>query len=277
MKLGFIVESRYLRQSMPGKIIDVMVAKGIDVDIINPNHGFLDVNTKRFLDATGSRFQLQSYNATISRNRNPLGLALLAFVEREGIVTINNHSAIQQVRNKATMAIALNLAGIPTVHTFLADDVGALTAHVEGHYPIVVKATYGEYCQGLVQIHRSEDLVDMQWGNELALAQHYLPNDGYDLQLNVVGRQVIPVRKPSPFNRDINAVARRVDLDERIADIALRCGDLFGLNLYSVDTIESPEGPVVIDVNDFPNYTGIPGIGQCIAEYILNKISESGV
>jgi hypothetical protein len=32
--------------------------------------------------------------------------------------------------------------------------------------------------------------------------------------------------------------------------------------------IESPEGPIVVDVNYFPGYKGVPAVAPLIADYI---------
>ncbi len=55
---------------------------------------------------------------------------------------------------------------------------------------------------------------------------------------------------------------------DEIRDIAIRCGEALGLGLYGMDVIESPDGPVVVDVNYFPGYKGVPGAAAHIADYI---------
>jgi predicted ATP-grasp superfamily ATP-dependent carboligase len=80
------------------------------------------------------------------------------------------------------------------------------------------------------------------------------------------------VRKPSPFNGDPTATPQPVQPDVRMMDIALRCGATFGLDIYGVDTVETPQGPAVIEVNEFPNFTGVPDAATQIADYILTQI-----
>jgi glutathione synthase/RimK-type ligase-like ATP-grasp enzyme len=38
-----------------------------------------------------------------------------------------------------------------------------------------------------------------------------------------------------------------------------------------VDCVETPAGPVVIEVNDFPNYTGVPGADDALARLVLAR------
>jgi len=56
MKLGFIVESRYLNQHMPMAVINALRQRGIVVDIINPVGGVFDANQGMFIDGNGQRF-----------------------------------------------------------------------------------------------------------------------------------------------------------------------------------------------------------------------------
>jgi ribosomal protein S6--L-glutamate ligase len=53
-------------------------------------------------------------------------------------------------------------------------------------------------------------------------------------------------------------------------DIALRCGEVVGLQVYGVDMIESEDGLWVIDVNGFPGFKGLPGIDEVLADYIYD-------
>lgn len=273
MRLGFIVETRYLRQHMPGAVIDVLIQRGVGVDILNPSHGHFDLDTGLFRDASGRDFDLRRYDGVVSRNRNALGLALLSYAEKAGVPTLNTHTAVQRVRNKADMAIELGLAGVRCARTFLADHAAAL-ADRNRFAPLILKATFGDNSQGLRLVRSAEDLADLHWGNELALAQDYLPNDGFDLKLYVCGRQVFAVRKPSPFNSRMDGVAGLIEPTAQMIQLALRCGRLFGLDLYGVDTLQTPEGPIVIEVNDFPNFTGIPGADALVADHILARIEE---
>ena len=34
---------------------------------------------------------------------------------------------------------------------------------------------------------------------------------------------------------------------------------------------ETPDGLAVIEVNEFPNFTGVPHAGECIADYVLSR------
>jgi hypothetical protein len=148
----------------------------------------------------------------------------------------------------------------------------ALATLPSAWFPLILKATYGDNSQGLRLIRRPQDLDDVHWSEKLVLAQHYLANDGFDLKLYVCGRTVFAVRKPSPFNGDPTATPQPVRPDVRMIDVALRCGATFGLDIYGVDTVETAQGPAVIEVNEFPNFTGVSDAATHIADHILAQI-----
>ncbi len=238
LKIGFIVERRYLRQEMPGAVIRAFKGRGIETEILSPNDSLFEPEGGLLRSGEGTVFDLNRYDAIVSRNRNPLGLAMLAYADVAGIPALNTHAATQRVRNKAKMAGALSRAGIPCAPTILADDVTFFAGLPNNWFPLILKATYGDNSQGLRLVRHPEELGEIHWGDRLVLAQRYLPNDGFDLKLYVCGETVSAVRKPSPFNGDPKAFPRPVRPDAEMIRFALRCGRLFNLDIYGVDTIE---------------------------------------
>ena len=68
-----------------------------------------------------------------------------------------------------------------------------------------------------------------------------------------------------------------VEVDAELRDIALTCGRAGGLDLWGVDVAMTKDGPHVIEVNDFPTYSGIPEAGGLIAEHTLTRIQSDVV
>src|SRR5207244_9608132 len=116
-----------------------------------------------------------------------------------------------------------------------------------------------------------DDLWDGHWPEQLAVAQRYLPHDGLDLQFYVCGDRVFATREPSPFDGEPSAVAHPLKPGAAQVDLALRCGRVFGLDIYGVDTVETADGVAVLEVNEFPNFTAVAGAAGVIANYILAR------
>jgi ribosomal protein S6--L-glutamate ligase len=271
-KVGVIAERRYLSQSMPAAALRVLEARGVLAQVICPDDARVAPETGLVhVTRDGWTVDLNEFDVVVSRNRNGLGLAMLSYAEAAGVLTINSYASTERIRNKANMAVLLSHAGLLCPPTILARDASALAGLPRSAFPLILKPTYGDNSQGLQLIRRPEDLETVEWSDDLLLAQRYLPSDGFDLKLYVCGRTVFAVYKPTPFNGDLAAAPRPVHATPAMIDLALRCGATFGLEIYGVDTIETADGLAVIEVNEFPNFTGVPEAGECIADYVLAR------
>ncbi|MCQ0006965.1 hypothetical protein [Actinomadura madurae] len=78
-----------------------------------------------------------------------------------------------------------------------------------------------------------------------------------------------PLLAPGPWDEPVP-----VPVTEELRGFALACRDAFGLELYGVDVLPSPGGPLVVDVNDFPNYTGIAEAPDAVADLVESRLAE---
>lgn len=68
---------------------------------------------------------------------------------------------------------------------------------------------------------------------------------------------------------------RQVPLPGEVARIAAQVGEVFGLDLYGVDVLLGPDGPVVVDINDFPSFRQVPDAVARVARAVL-RLARSG-
>jgi ribosomal protein S6--L-glutamate ligase len=272
--VAIISERRYLAQTMPLAIVGPLARRGVQADVLCADECRFDPQTGVVRAANGTSHSLRAYTGVIARTRHALGLVMLSYAESHDVTTINSTAAIEDVRNKARMAVALSRAGLPSAYTVLAPDLASLATVAAGRFPLILKPTFGDNGRGLLLVRSPADLADLEWDHELILAQQYLSNDGFDLKLYVCGTRVFAVHKPSPFNGDPRAEARSVVPTAAMVDLALACGAVFGLEVYGVDTLETPDGLVVIEVNEFPNFSGLRTAPDCIADHVLARITH---
>lgn len=267
MHFGIVVENRYLAQSQPSGLVTAIRERGHQVTLIDPQ------KTSYSLTDDG---WMQGFDLVAGRGRSYGLMCLLEWAEYRGITTINRKSAIAAVYNKADMAVTLATDGIRTPDTFLGN-VECLANEIESSaYPLILKPIFGDNSQGLLVVSTPEELAQVKWQDPVALAQSYIPTDGYDLKLYGAGDKIWPVRKPSPFNKptDDGAKAGEVPLTPALEELGRRCGKIFGLELYGVDCIETPDGPMVIEINDYPNYTGVPRANETLADYVISRAEK---
>src|SRR5918999_950230 len=88
-----------------------------------------------------------------------------------------------------------------------------------------------------------------------------------------MGDDVGPTRTPSPLTSPTAGERRPapIELTPELIALARRCGELFGLELYGVDCVETSDGPLVIEVNDFPNYMGIDEADERLVAYVVGR------
>ena len=278
-RLAVLADRRYLTQTMPRALIEALIRRGVRAEVVCADDCRFDPNTG-VIETSDGWSCLTEYDGVVARTRHGLGLVMLAFAEAHGLPTINTYAATERIRNKAGMAVLLGRAGLQAAFTLLAPDVSSLRSVPRQRFPLILKPTFGDNSRGLLLVREPDELMEIDWREDLVLVQSYLPNSGYDLKLYVCGPDVFAVRKPSPFNDDPAAVPHRVAADADMVDLARRCGAAFGLDIYGVDTIETPEGLVVIEVNEFPNFSGLDEAPERLAEFVLTRISavvEGGV
>jgi ribosomal protein S6--L-glutamate ligase len=257
---------------MPAAVLRVLQARGISAEVICPDDCRFDPESGLVHEPEhGSIFDLNEYDVVVARNRNGLGLAMQSYAEAAGVLTINSCASTERIRNKAHMAVWLSRAGLTCPPTILARDASTLAGLPSASFPLILKPTYGDNSQGLQLVLHPEDLEGIEWDDDLLLAQRYLANDGFDLKLYVCGDTVFAVYKPSPFNGDPAVAPRQVEPTPSTVELARCCGTTFGLEIYGVDTIETPRGLAVIEVNEFPNFTAVGDASECIADYLLAR------
>jgi ribosomal protein S6--L-glutamate ligase len=223
------------------------------------------------------------WDAVLSRGRDLAGLGILAAASALGVLAINSPPAIDVVRNKIAMQAVLLSHGLPLPKTWFAVPLSAFRALPRERFPLVVKPFDGDGSRGLALLTGPEDvglLPPLASRKSLYLAQEYLQTDGWDLKLYGIGSHVWAVRKPSPVSLRQPGPARvnpqergeLVPIDAELRDIALTCGRACGLELWGVDVAMTPAGPRIIEVNDFPSYSEVPGAGEAIANHVLSLV-----
>jgi glutathione synthase/RimK-type ligase-like ATP-grasp enzyme len=130
--------------------------------------------------------------------------------------------------------------------------------------PLIVKPYIGGRGVGVRIVQSPQDLAAIQPPAEPVVIQEFVPS-GDEIKVYVIGQDVFGIRK---CETSAGSVRTACTISPEIQSISLRCGRLFGLGLYGLDVIESPDGPVVVDVNYFPSYKGVPNAAQRIADYV---------
>jgi ribosomal protein S6--L-glutamate ligase len=276
--IALLVEQRHLKNRALREARQALEAEGCSVPLVVPD-------AARLFDIPS---EAPPWDAVLSRGRDLAGLGMLAAAAALGVPAINTPQSIELVRNKIAMQAILLEHRLSLPKTWFAADAAVFREIPPEMYPLVVKPYDGDGSRGLSLLSQPDDVDELPGVSgtpSLYLAQEFLETDGWDLKLYGIGARVWAVRKPSPvnFTGPGPAVvmptkgAELVELDAQLRDIALTCGRACGLELWGVDVAVTPKGPYVIEVNDFPTYSAVPGAGEEIARYALTRVQMEAV
>jgi ribosomal protein S6--L-glutamate ligase len=264
MRLCFIIDEKYRHQSMPLAVVHQLRQWGHDVDVLEPHATVIRL----------SDLITQRYDAYVLKTAaHGPGLSLLEATEAVGIPTINNARSVRLVRDKAVAIAVAHAHGLPVPPTYFVAHPCLLTLIPLEDYPLVVKPSNGSACRDIYRVNHPADLATLalpDGSHAFLLAQRYVQNTGCDIKLYVMGTQVYAVRKKSPLHPDMNGSEGPIPVTPELRGLALNVGALFGLDIYGVDVVQTAEGWVSIDINDFPGFKGVPGAVGLIATFILH-------
>ncbi|PYU33293.1 MAG: hypothetical protein DMG28_08590 [Acidobacteria bacterium] len=269
MYFCFIVEEQYRHDSMPMVIADQLLQWGHTIDLLEPSE------TVTCLSDLAS----QSYDAYVLKTvSDGPGLSILQAAEAVGIPTINNSQSISLVRDKTIGTAFAHAQGLPVPHTYFIAHPRLLRRIPEKDYPLVVKPSNGSSHRSIYRLNGPADLAKLEIAAPhpcFFLAQHYVENSGYDIKLYVIGKDVYSVARKSPLHPEVKVEEQLIPLRLEWRKLARRVGEIFGLDIYGLDVVETSNGPVVVDINDFPSFGHVPGAVSHVSNYILHIAEQA--
>lgn len=260
MRFCFILEEHYARKPMPMVVADQLRQWGHSIEVLQPYAAVTSLTD----------LSLTSYDAYVLKTvSDGPGLTILEAAEAVGIPTINNSRAIRLVRDKAVAVAFAQARGLPVPLTYFVGHPRALTQVPADIYPVVIKPSNGTSLQDIHLVNGPDELAQLSLDEHTHyLAMQYVENKGFDIKLYVTGQEVHAVVKSSPLHGEVEE--QEIPVTRDMLKIARRVGQLFGLDLYGVDVLETPDGLMIVDINDFPSFYGVPRKVASVAEYILH-------
>lgn len=265
MRFCFIVEQRYLDDEMPLAAVEPIQRGGHLADVLTPQ---ASITSLWDLGRNGN-----AYDAYVLKTASEgPGLSILEAAGAAGIPTINHWRSISLVRDKAVAVARARAHGLPVPPTYFVSALGLLQQIRPEHFPLVVKPNHGSAGRAIRVVERQEQLADLdldERGERDFVAQAYVPNDGFDVKLYNTGRDIFAVRWPSPLHPEVHVTPALLPLTPELRAIAIRVGRVFGLRIYGVDVLPSPNGWVAVDINDFPSFHHVPDASKRIAASVI--------
>lgn len=257
MRLYFMLTRRVPPVPSPvlEEVFEILTRRGFDID-----SGIAEE-----LVAEPDRLSIQ-HDLYILKSHTELSLSLAGILHGQCARILNPYLSCITTQDKITVSRRLNVAGVPTPRSWVTGDFSLLYPIV-AERPLLIKPYRGHRGAGIHIVRTAAELDALPPSDTPMIVQQYIPGSGEDLKVYVVGQEVFAVRKPFSTSSFTQA-GRPSPVTPEVRDIARRVGEALGLGLYGLDIIESPDGPIVVDVNYFPGYKGVPDIAPLIAGYV---------
>ncbi|MEU3038274.1 ATP-grasp domain-containing protein [Streptomyces griseoaurantiacus] len=209
--------------------------------------------------------------------RTPRALELAAALERRGAPVVNSSSATALCQDRTAMADLALRAGLPFAPTRTFPALADLASGPPLTGPVVVKSRHSRRQDLVARVDGDARLRELAAAapGEPVVVQDFVPNSGDDHKLWVVGEQVFAALRRSelaPGGRGPTRPLPDAGLPAGWAALARRVGEVFALDVYGVDVLDTGGGaPVIVDVNAFPGIRGQAGAPEALAALALSR------
>ncbi|MGW1845423.1 ATP-grasp domain-containing protein [Streptomyces sp. NPDC001966] len=269
MKLCFLVEELYRHDGMPLDVVRQLTSWGHQVDVVRPGGSLLRIS-EEVRAGTHDAWVLKTVSG------GP-GLTLLEAAAAVGLTTVNDARSIRAVRDKVLTSVIARQHGLPVPVTYSAPRATFFADVPEELFPLVVKPADGSSGRGVRLVSEPGRLADAEWAGEGQLiAQPYVSNAGSDLKVYCLAGEFHATVRRSPLHPDAPVDERAVPLPAEVAEAAAKVGAVFGLDLYGIDVVLGPDGPVIVDINDFPSFRQVPDAASRLAGAVLDLARTGG-
>ena len=258
MKIGIFMLDRPpdSAPSIMPEVVRLLGEWGAEVDSIYPE--------RRLIALAGVRVEHDLY---VLKSATELVWSVASALHAVGARIVNPFPVAAQLRDKIVATQILLEHRIPVPETWVtarADKLAPLLA--DG--PLVIKPYRGAQGRGVRKVWELDELEELSGSDGLVFAQRYHKPHGFDRKIYCIGGQLFGVERVWPARTYEEKLGRPFSIPPDLHDIALRCGEAFGVNLYGVDVIESEGRWYVVDVNSFPGFKGVPDAPLRVADYI---------
>jgi RimK family alpha-L-glutamate ligase len=209
-------------------------------------------------------------------------------LQRLGVYVVNPPEAIEHCVDKYDVLAMLEENGIAVPRTTVTESVDeALKAFDELGRDVVVKPLFGSRGLGSTRI-RDADIAytvfrAIAFYRGVIYIQEFVPHGSSDIRAFVIGDSVAAamrrVAQGWKTNYSQGAQPQAIELDKALEDLAVKSAELVGCKVAGVDILESPSGPMLVEVNSQPGWKGLQSITKAsiadgIVEFILSELKK---
>ncbi|MET9962893.1 alpha-L-glutamate ligase [Streptomyces sp. NPDC006326] len=218
------------------------------------------------------------------KSRTAQALALAEELERRGAPVVNSAAATALCQDRTAMAELAVAAGLPFAGTRTYDTLSGWASGGPLRSPVVVKSRYSRREDLVARVDDPVRLRELAqaWPEEPVVVQEFTPNSGWDHKLWAIGDRLFAALRRSELapgsERGPARTLAVAGLPDGWAELVRRAGEVFALDVYGVDVIDSGGGtPLIVDVNAFPGIRGQAGAPQALASLALRRARDGRI
>src|SRR5579859_8055087 len=244
----------------------------------------LDVRMLTGAQAIAQEGQHPLADLYLLKSHAPQALEAAHHLEQQGAYVINSWAASVACQDRVLMAQRMEEAHLPWPQTQYFPSLATLLKQEDTlaalSFPLIIKSHYSHRGDLVGKIDTIEELQALapQWSKEPIVIQEFAVGDGWDIKLWVIDQQIFAARRRTPLipgasKEDIPLTAD--ELPEDWIRITLTISSVFDLRLYGVDLLVTERGPIIVDVNSFPGFRGVPGADDALVALVERLLKET--
>jgi ribosomal protein S6--L-glutamate ligase len=216
------------------------------------------------------------------KSHAPQALAVAHYLEQQGATVVNSWASSVACQDRVLMAERMKEAQLPWPQTTFFPSLEHLLSQSLSTlaFPLIIKSHYSHRGDLVGKIDSAEELQALapRWSEEPVVIQAFAASDGWDIKLWVIDQQIFAARRRTPLTPGASKEdipLRTEELPEAWVHITRAIGRVFDLRLYGVDLLMSEHGPVIVDVNSFPGFRGVPGADDALVTLVEDLLPHA--
>jgi len=237
----------------------------------------LDVRTLTGAKAIAQEETYPQAELYLLKSHAPQALEIAHYLEQHGAMVVNSWESSLACQDRVLMAQRMHEANLPWPRTWSFPTLENLLTRYDLlptlPFPLIIKSYYSHRGDLVDKVNTIEELQTLaaQWSQEPIVLQEFAAGDGWDIKMWVIDQQLFAARRRTPLERNAPKEDHPIPPAELPPDwthIAREIGRVFNLRLYGIDLLITDKGPVIVDVNSFPGFRGVPGADNALVDLV---------
>lgn len=257
---------------------------GVALEKLRATHSvrLLDVRTLTEAKAIAEEEKYPMADLYLLKSHAPQALAVAHMLEQRGALVVNSWAASVACQDRVLMAQRMQEANLPWPFTRSFSSLGSLLADqkllANLPFPQIVKSYYSHRGDLVAKVDKLGQLEALapEWSQEPVVLQEFAAGDGWDIKMWVIDQQIFAARRRTPLEPGASKEDYPISPEELPVDwahIAREIGRIFNMRLYGIDLLITEKGPIIVDVNGFPGFRGVPGADSALVA-LVERIAQ---